>query len=496
MKRQLACLLVIWVAACKGDTGPAGTNGTNGTNGSNGANGATGPMGTAGTPGSTGAMGTPGATGATGTAVVISERAQQGLDISPVPLKLAGLSGAQIEQIGQGSYIVNAVSDCSGCHSPGNDPSQFLVGGVSFPLSVTPEITFYSRNLTPDPTTGMTLTEDQFVKVFREGRDFRPGAEGEALVVMPWYYFRWLGTDDIKAVYAYLRAIPPQMNATPADVRGPLAALTPVTYTGTTFTMGAQPRPLPPETDITGAPIADPDHLRRGMAIHELADISQVNSLSPADQRLYARGSYLANSASFCSFCHSNPNINFTPGANQFALDTSAHDSGGGIQFVPPPLQPLFGQTRTMHANLTGLNHGFFNRPVGTLFNFLNIIDNQVFEDGSPLGFPMNVIAYRLSQLTDEDQVAIYTYMKTMSANEPQTGAADKLIQRPARYCTTATQAADCKSGETCHEDMNIGNECVGGSCQTDQDCGACQTCTSLHCAAPADNSTCVSSGI
>src|SRR4051812_33025084 len=46
-----------------------------------------------------------------------SPRAQRGLDISPVPLTTTGLSTAQIEQIGQGSYLVNAVATCGDCHN-------------------------------------------------------------------------------------------------------------------------------------------------------------------------------------------------------------------------------------------------------------------------------------------------------------------------------------------------------------------------------------------
>src|SRR5439155_8824220 len=81
------------LAACSGDTGPAGPPGADGTNGSNGSN------------------------GSDGNDIILSARAKHGLDIAPVALSLTGLSGPQIELIGQGSYLVNAVIDCSGCHN-------------------------------------------------------------------------------------------------------------------------------------------------------------------------------------------------------------------------------------------------------------------------------------------------------------------------------------------------------------------------------------------
>src|SRR5215468_4918259 len=43
-------------------------------------------------------------------------RIQRGLEIAPVPLNLAGKNRALV---GLGSYIVNAVADCNGCHSQG-----------------------------------------------------------------------------------------------------------------------------------------------------------------------------------------------------------------------------------------------------------------------------------------------------------------------------------------------------------------------------------------
>ena len=44
---------------------------------------------------------------------------QIGLAIAPVPLNLAGLDQTKV---GLGSYLVNAVGDCNGCHSSGEPP--------------------------------------------------------------------------------------------------------------------------------------------------------------------------------------------------------------------------------------------------------------------------------------------------------------------------------------------------------------------------------------
>src|SRR5260370_38735122 len=52
-------------------------------------------------------------------------RIEQGFDIAPVPLNLDGKDRALV---GLGSYIVNAVADCDGCHSAG-PPTEFARGG-------------------------------------------------------------------------------------------------------------------------------------------------------------------------------------------------------------------------------------------------------------------------------------------------------------------------------------------------------------------------------
>ena len=58
-------------------------------------------------------------------------RIQRGFDIAPVPLNLEGENRALV---GLGSYIVNAVGDCNGCHSAG-PATEFAKGGNPYFLS-------------------------------------------------------------------------------------------------------------------------------------------------------------------------------------------------------------------------------------------------------------------------------------------------------------------------------------------------------------------------
>jgi cytochrome c553 len=75
----------------------------------------------------------------------------------------------------------------------------------------------YGANLTPDENTGLGIwTEEMFIKALRTGRHM--GASRPILPPMPWEVYGRLPDEDLKAIYAYLRSIPPVKNRVPAPV--------------------------------------------------------------------------------------------------------------------------------------------------------------------------------------------------------------------------------------------------------------------------------------
>src|SRR5262250_2001436 len=60
-----------------------------------------------------------------------ASRIRRGFEIAPVPLNLEGKNRALV---GLGSYIVNAVADCNGCHSAG-PPTEFTRNCNPYQLS-------------------------------------------------------------------------------------------------------------------------------------------------------------------------------------------------------------------------------------------------------------------------------------------------------------------------------------------------------------------------
>lgn len=150
-----------------------------------------------------------------------ASKIQIGYAIAPVPLDLKGKNPSLV---GLGSYVVNAQSDCAGCHSfpqyaEGGNPhlgqpevtnqATYLSGGADFFGPFVP------RNITPDAQ-GLParLTLEEFLLVLDTGADlkgrppFVPSPENDLLQVMPWPVFGKMTDREKRAIYEYLRAIP------------------------------------------------------------------------------------------------------------------------------------------------------------------------------------------------------------------------------------------------------------------------------------------------
>jgi hypothetical protein len=144
----------------------------------------------------------------------LSERALIGLDATPVPLAIAGKTIDDMESIGQGSYLANVIAACDSCHDSPGPTADHLGGGRPMAVEGSGRVV-YARNLTPDQATGLALTLDQFIECLRTGRDWRNPAR--PLQVMPWPHFRWMTGQDLRALFAYLQAIPAVANDVPTD---------------------------------------------------------------------------------------------------------------------------------------------------------------------------------------------------------------------------------------------------------------------------------------
>ena len=74
----------------------------------------------------------------------------------------------------------------------------------------------FAANLTPDPDTGLGMTERNFVIALKTGAHL--GTARPILPPMPWEWYSQLGEDDLKAIYAYLKTIPAKKNQVPPPI--------------------------------------------------------------------------------------------------------------------------------------------------------------------------------------------------------------------------------------------------------------------------------------
>ena len=112
----------------------------------------------------------------------------------------------------RGAYLVTSVAACAGCHTQrsqkdGSYLAPKLSGGN--PMQGEDGKSYTPPNITPDPKTGhiYNWTEDQFVQRFRAGPLNGAGSH------MPWRAFARMSDDDLRAIFRYLKTVPPTEHA-------------------------------------------------------------------------------------------------------------------------------------------------------------------------------------------------------------------------------------------------------------------------------------------
>lgn len=152
-----------------------------------------------------------------------------------------GLSDAELLE--RGGYLVNSIG-CNHCHTPKimtpkgpvMDSAKLLSGhpaGVPLPaigknalqpgnwILFAPDLTAtagpwgisYAANLTPDSVTGIGMwTEEAFVKTLRTGKHLGQDGGRPIMPPMPWESIGALTDEDLKALFTFLKALPPVKN--------------------------------------------------------------------------------------------------------------------------------------------------------------------------------------------------------------------------------------------------------------------------------------------
>lgn len=111
-----------------------------------------------------------------------------------------------------GGYLAQHAGLCADCHTPrsglqSKPDKNRLFAGMAHPPKDFPK---RPTDLTPDPDTGIgRWSEADFLQTLRSGKRL----SGEELdPFMPWRQIRRMSDDDLRAIYVYLRSLPPIRN--------------------------------------------------------------------------------------------------------------------------------------------------------------------------------------------------------------------------------------------------------------------------------------------
>lgn len=273
------------------------------------------------------------------------------------PAQASPASDVPADVLARGEYLVEGIVGCGNCHSSRTEDGEFIEGmeyAGNFVIEE-PGFTAYAPNITPDPDTGIgTWTDEEIIRAVREG--IRP--DGSVMgPPMSYPFYREISDNDMEAMVAYLRTVPPVRNEVPAS----------------TYNV-----PLPPNW---------------GPPLGEVPDV-------PRDDQV-AYGRYLAHSLGHCTDCH-------TP-LVEGQHDFSRIGAGGNVFHSP------FGYSWTViAANIT-------QHPEAGIGNWTDAeieraITDGVSRDGRQLLPFMGFQFY--DRIREEDLDAIVAYLRTL---EPAT---------------------------------------------------------------------------
>ncbi len=256
--------------------------------------------------------------------------------------------------VARGKYVFAATGGC-GCHTEKDKPVNS--GGRKYDGAWG---TVYSANITPDRPTGIGgWTDEQIITAIRLGR--RPN--GERLVpVHPYPVFNGMAEEDLRAVVAYLRSLPPVNRANQPKRLIPLfeSVLLP------TWLAAFAPRETPPPT----APTAG-----------------------------LARGEYLVRAVGHCGECHTPRGLTQATDNTRFLGGTPKGPEGDPVPNITPDKDTGLSWSVDEIAEYLGSG----NKPDGDVAG--GLMDEMI--QGTTGGY---------KDLTKEDRLAIARYLKSVPA--------------------------------------------------------------------------------
>lgn len=258
----------------------------------------------------------------------------------------------------RGEYLAQ-MGDCIACHTDVKGGTPAYAGGL--PIN-TPFGTFYSPNITPDKETGIgNWTEADFIRALKEGRD--PHGRNY-FPVFPYIYFAKVTDDDARALYAYFMSIP---------------------------AVNQKNKDLPFPFGVPGARLS-----LWGWNFLFFFPENDPIKYDESKSAEWNRGKYIVDGLGHCGMCHTPLNVFGGP-------KTRYYLTGGFIDGYWAPNITKFGLESAT------------KEEIADVFTHNKLINNAGIVAG-----PMAEVNYdSLRYLTQEDKLAIATYLKTVDTRDP-----------------------------------------------------------------------------
>jgi cytochrome c553 len=260
--------------------------------------------------------------------------------------------GRDPKLIERGAYLAKAAG-CAVCHTAigpqGPDLEHAYAGGLEMPDTIG---TWRTPNITPDKSSGIgNWTDDQIAAAIREG--VRPDG-GKLFAIMPYVNYNRMTDDDVKALVAFLRTVPPVQ------------------------------RVVAPNKDLKLPPV----------------DVPVPTNLPDAKDDPVKHGEYLA-SLMLCNHCHWTPDRHMAPAGPDKLF------SGG----MPMQL-PMLGTGTIYSRNITSdPETGIGKWTEDQIFTAIKIMQKP---DGTTIDGPMLLLQSGWSELDDADLHALAAFIKQL----------------------------------------------------------------------------------
>jgi mono/diheme cytochrome c family protein len=269
-----------------------------------------------------------------------------------IPQKVsAGALGPHRPNFANGKTLF-FIGGCASCHAtPGQKDRTQLGGGLALE---SPFGTFYPPNISSDPKDGIgAWSEAQFITAMTKGTSPKGG---HLYPAFPYTSYQHITYNDVRDLFAYLKTLP--------AVKG-----------------------RAPEHELSF-----PFDIRRLIGIWKLLYLDGLPfQPDPTQSDIWNRGAYLVNGPGHCAECHSPRNFLGGIIAGERFAGAPTPDSKGWA--------PNITQKGLAKWSVKDIAH---------------LLESGFTRDGDAVGAPMREVVRNTAQLTEDDRLAIATYIKSL----------------------------------------------------------------------------------